>query len=103
MKIIDSPTVGISASSWKSILYPPKEPDPVPPGFENAAQIANKLGRSLVTIQQLIRRSFRAGELDMLILKASTGKGVVRNVRFYRPKNYEQTKHNQNQKHRLHR
>ena len=103
MKVIESPTAGVTASQWETLLQPKFTSEPVPPGFESVKQIAAKTGKSTETARTGLRRALEAGEVDMIKLRFGTSAVNMRDTMFFRPKNYEKTNPKQNTKHRSHR
>ena len=99
MKVIESPTTGVTASQWKTLLQPKAISDPIPPGFENIKQISAKAGKSVAATRAGLHRAFKCGEVDMIKLRFGTTAINMRQTVFFRPKNYEKTNQKQNTKH----
>ena len=103
MKVIESPTAGVTASQWKTLLQPKAISDPIPPGFENIKQISAKAGKGIQATRVGLRRLVENGEVEMIKLRFGTSAVNMRDTMFFRPKNYEKTNPKQNTKHRSHR
>ena len=92
MKVIESPTAGVTASQWKTLLQPKAISDPIPPGFESINQISAKTGKGIQAVRVGLLRLVESGEVEMLTLKFGISASGVRKTMFFRPKNYEKTK-----------
>ena len=99
MKVIESPTTGVTASQWKTLLQPKANSDPIPPGFENIKEISAKTGKGIQAVRVGLFKLVDSGEVEMIKLKFGISASGVRKTMFFRPKNYEKTNPKQNTKH----
>ena len=92
MKVIESPTAGVTASQWKTLLQPKAISDPIPPGFESINQISAKTGKGIQAVRVRLFKLVDSGEVEMIKLRFGTTAVNMRQTMFFRPKNYEKTK-----------